>query len=76
MDPSESIRLDHFLKAAGVAQTGGHAKIMIQNGDVMLNGEVETRRRKKLVIGDQIEVEGTTYIVSAEEEETAEESPE
>ena len=59
-DPEQSqgkpLRLDQFLKLCGVVETGGHAKILIQSGEVLLNGEVETRRRKKLSIDDVIEV--------------------
>jgi len=50
------LRLDQFLKLCGVVETGGHAKVLIQSGEVLLNGEVETRRRKKLSIVDVIEV--------------------
>lgn len=50
------LRLDQFLKLCGVAETGGQAKQLIQGGEVLLNGEVETRRRKKLSIDDVIEV--------------------
>ncbi len=50
------LRLDQFLKLCGVADTGGQAKQLIQSGEVVLNGEVETRRRKKLSIDDVIEV--------------------
>jgi ribosome-associated protein len=50
------LRLDQFLKLCGVADTGGQAKQLIQSGQVVLNGEVETRRRKKLSIDDVIEV--------------------
>ncbi len=48
--------LDQFLKLSGIADTGGRAKWLIQNGEVRLNGAVETRRRKKLFRGDVIEV--------------------
>ncbi len=60
---SEPLRLDQFLKFIGVAGTGGQAKLMIQNGDVRVNGELETRRRRKLFRGDRVEFEGTTYEV-------------
>ncbi len=50
------LRLDQFLKLCGVAETGGHAKQLIQGGEILLNGEVETRRRKKLSISDVIQV--------------------
>lgn len=55
---TSSIRLDQFLKWEGIAATGGEAKIMIQNGMVMVNGQVEERRGKSVVPGDEIEVEG------------------
>lgn len=59
-EPVEStgkpLRLDQFLKLCGIAETGGHAKVLIQGGEVLLNGEIETRRRKKLSIDDVIEV--------------------
>jgi ribosome-associated protein len=57
------LRLDQFLKLLGVAATGGQAKLMIQGGEVQVNGELETRRRRKLVAGDVVEVDGTTHSV-------------
>ena len=57
------IRLDQFLKLQGVTLTGGQAKQMIQSGDVMVNGEVETRRGRKLRPGDTVTVEGETFPV-------------
>lgn len=59
----EALRLDHYLKSRGIAETGGQAKLMIQNGEVKLNGQVETRRRKKLVAGDVIKVNGKKFII-------------
>ncbi|MEO1764997.1 MAG: RNA-binding S4 domain-containing protein, partial [Cyanobacteria bacterium J06629_18] len=44
------IKLDQFLKFLGVAQTGGQAKHMIMDGGVKVNGELETRRGRKLFI--------------------------
>lgn len=55
---SDYIKLDQFLKFADIASTGGHAKYLIQEGVVKVNGEVETRRGKKLISGDIVEVEG------------------
>ena len=55
---SEYPNLDQFLKLADIASTGGHAKYLIQEGVVKVNGEVEMRRGKKLVPGDIVEVEG------------------
>jgi len=59
------IRLDQFLQLCGVP-TGGQAKILIQGGEVMVNGEVETRRRKKLVVGDEVALDGEVYDVAFE----------
>jgi ribosome-associated protein len=60
---SKTIKLDQFLKFVGVASTGGEAKLMIQDGDVKVNGEIETRRGRKLVTGDSVTVQGATYRV-------------
>ena len=50
--------LGQALKASSIAGTGGEAKILIQEGMVAVNGEVETRRGRKLSSGDVVEVEG------------------
>lgn len=60
-----TIRLDHFLQACGV-ETGGQAKQLIQNGNVLVNGEVETRRRKKLREGDEVDLAGEVFIVTVD----------
>jgi len=57
-----TLRLDQFLKLRGIAESGGRAELLIQDGEVQVNGEVETRRRKKLVIGDVVEFDGTPYL--------------
>ena len=49
---TEYIRLDALLKLSSLAETGGHAKSMIQNGEVLVNGEVCTLRGKKMRQGD------------------------
>lgn len=51
------IELIGLLKATGIAQTGGHAKFIVEEELVYRNGELETRKRAKLVVGDVIEVE-------------------
>ena len=56
-----SLCLDQFLKVTGIAGTGGQAKLMIQGGEIRVNGEVETRRRRKLTVGDAVEIDGHTY---------------
>lgn len=55
---TEFITLDAFLKWAGVAGTGGHAKALIASGDVRVNGEVEMRRGRKLHPGDRVAAAG------------------
>lgn len=46
------IELIQLLKAVGIAQTGGHAKMIVDEEDVLRNGVLETRRRAKLIKGD------------------------
>lgn len=58
---NEYIRLDDLLKFEGAVSTGGHAKFVIQNGEVALNGEVCTMRGKKLRAGDRVEYDGKTF---------------
>jgi ribosome-associated protein len=60
------IKLDQFLKLAQIALTGGQAKAMILEGLVKVNGEVETRRGRKLRHGDRVEVEGEELEVQVE----------
>ena len=55
--------LDQFLKQTGIVGSGGQAKIVIQAGDVLLNGAVETRRGKKLSPGDVVEFNGERLVV-------------
>lgn len=57
----EALRLDQFLKLRGITDTGGQAKLSIQSGEVQVNGEVETRRRRKLFRGDVVEFDGVAY---------------
>ena len=54
---TEFIKLDSLLKFAGLTDTGGFAKELIQNGAVTVNGEVCTMRGKKIRSGDQVEVD-------------------
>lgn len=62
---TEFIRLDAFLKLANAVQTGGHAKIVIQNGEVSVNGDDCLMRGKKLRPGDIVSYDGKQYEVSA-----------
>lgn len=62
----EFIQLDKLLKLADLAQTGGHAKLLIQDGLVKLNGEIEMRRGKKIRNGDIVELDDEQIIIKAE----------
>ena len=55
---TEFIKLDALLKYAGLCETGGEAKELIQAGQVLYNGEVCTMRGKKIRPGDVVEVDG------------------
>ena len=57
------IRLDAFLKLSDLAQTGGHAKLLIQDGAVTVDGEIETRRGRKLRGGESVVVDGQAVTV-------------
>ncbi|MED9968987.1 MAG: RNA-binding S4 domain-containing protein [Ruminococcus sp.] len=61
---TEYIKLQDLLKFSGLASTGGMAKIIIQNGEVSVNGEVCTMRGKKMRGGDFAEYDGTKVIVA------------
>lgn len=60
---TEFIKLDSFLKLASAVSTGGHAKIVILNGEVKVNSEICTMRGKKLYSGDIVEFEKISYLV-------------
>lgn len=60
---TEYIKLDSFLKFAGVMETGGEAKEAVQSGEVRVNGEVCTMRGKKLCPGDVVTLEGIMLTV-------------
>jgi ribosome-associated protein len=51
----EHITLDALLKATGLASSGGEAKMLIVQGQLRVNGEVETRRGRKLRAGDEVQ---------------------
>lgn len=59
----EFIRLDSAMKLADMVNSGGHAKIVIQNGEVKVNGEVCLMRGKKLHKGDKAEFENSGFII-------------
>lgn len=62
---TDFIKLDALLKFAGLCETGGEAKELIQGGAVKVNGEVCTMRGKKCRAGDTVELEGQTVQVAA-----------
>lgn len=72
MDSQENehtIRLDQFLKLANLARSGGEAKHLIQSGQVLLNGAVETHRSRKIRPGDQVTLGDVTVEVAWEDED-------
>ena len=64
---TEFIKLDAFLKFCCAAETGGIAKLMIQDGYVKVNGETCFMRGRKLRPGDRVEADGRHYELVAEE---------
>lgn len=66
-----TIHLDQFLKVQNLVGTGGQAKQVIQGGEVLVNGEVETRRRKQLKQGDVVAYAGAEMVVVFDDEEDA-----
>jgi ribosome-associated protein len=65
LNGNEFIPLNALLKMMNIAQTGGHANVMITNEEVLVNGEIETAKRKKIRVGDRVEAQGTTITVVA-----------
>ncbi|MBR2730941.1 MAG: RNA-binding S4 domain-containing protein [Clostridia bacterium] len=60
---TEFIKLDAFLKLCDAVQTGGHAKLVVQDGAVRVNNEICTQRGRKLRPGDSVEFENVIYLV-------------
>lgn len=60
---TEFIKLDAFLKWAGIVTVGSEAKLYITAGEVRVNGDAETQRGKKIRSGDTVEFQGETYKV-------------
>jgi len=58
LNGAEFIELIKLLKLLHIAESGGHAKIMVDEGEVKLNGVVESRKRAKLRPGDKVETSG------------------
>lgn len=60
----EFIKLGQALKAAGLVDNGVEAKLVIQDGEVLVNGEVDTRRGRKLYEGDVVSFNGETIKIT------------
>jgi ribosome-associated protein len=60
------IELCQFMKFGGLAESGGAAKQAVAERRVFVNGALETRKGKKLVVGDQVTLDGTTIVVQLE----------
>ena len=60
---TEYITLQQFMKLSGIVSTGGEAKLRIKEMDIIVNGEKENRRGRKLYPGDNVKIEGKTYVV-------------
>ncbi len=61
---SEYIELDKLLKREDLAASGGEAKFLISQGVVLVNGAIETRKRKKLYAGDLVTYDGVTLRIA------------
>ena len=59
----EPVELYKILKFEGLVSSGGEAKLVIADGQVLVNGKTETRKRKKIVTGDVIEFENERYLI-------------
>ncbi|HVS53647.1 MAG TPA: RNA-binding S4 domain-containing protein [Opitutaceae bacterium] len=60
---SVPIELCQFIKFGGLAGSGGAAKAAIGEGKVRVNGAIETQKRKKLIAGDRVTLDGRTLVV-------------
>ena len=61
---TEFIKLQDAMKYANIVYSGGEAKTLIQEGEVLVNGEVCTMRGKKLYNGDKFTFDGQTYLIT------------
>ncbi len=60
---TEFIKLDQLLKFSGIAETGGHAKEIVAEGVVSVNGEICTMRGKKIRSGDEVVIDNEILLV-------------
>ncbi len=61
------IELVQLLKASGVCSTGGQAKVAVTEGQVKVDGEVETRKGRKVRIGQKVEIDGQMIVIESPE---------
>ena len=64
---TQPVELYKILKFEGLVPSGGVAKLAIESGHVMVNGEVETRKRKKIIAGDIVEYNGESICIRVED---------
>jgi len=64
----QPVELFKILKYEGLVSSGGEAKAVIDDGQVTVNGETETRKRKKIVAGDTIEFMNESFVIKLAEE--------
>lgn len=65
---TDYIQLDQALKLAGIIMTGGQIKPLLEEGAISLNGHVCTEKRRKLRVGDQVEIAGFGSLLISQEE--------
>lgn len=70
-EPAPTLTLTEALKLSGLADTGGQAKRLVQDGEVRVNGEVETRRKRRLRPLDEISVGDETFVLELEGDDEA-----
>ena len=63
LEGHEYIALNQLLKMMGLVETGGEANIRVDDGEVMVNDNIELQRRKKLRSGDKVEFQGQTIMI-------------
>ncbi len=67
---TENIQLDQLLKWAGIVESGGQVKLMLEDEIIKVNGNIETARRRRLYEGDIVEIEGVgSWQVAVEQSE-------
>jgi ribosome-associated protein len=65
-DRDRAINLTQLLKRAGWVGTGGEAKTLIAEGRIRVNGEIETRKRRKMTVGDHVAIDDGPSLVLVE----------